>query len=135
MRAICLTEWIEDISCLLAGYQAELSLRNDTTTSQTPDLTYLNKSVKAMKWEEIEAFLSKIVHGHRKTVLLSNNMYVITQAPEKGEEPCLPHGLSVVNTYTEMTTGSRHVTIVIKNQTAVLIIIGKGIKVILGGNC
>ena len=56
-------------------------------------------------------------------------MYVITQAPEKGKEPCLPHGLSVVNTYTEMTTGSRHVAVVIKNQTAALIIVSKGIKV------
>ena len=64
-----------------------------------------------------------------KTVLLGNNMNIRTQAPEKGEEPCLPHGLSVMNTYTEMTTGNRHVTIVMKNQTAAPIIIGKGIKV------
>ena len=63
-----------------------------------------------------------------KTVLLGN-MYVITQTPEKGEEPCLPHGLSVVNTYTEMTTGSRHVAVVIRNQTATSIIITKDIKV------
>ena len=41
----------------------------------------------------------------------------------------MPHSLSMVNAYTKMTTGSRHVTVVIKNQTAVLIIIGKGIKV------
>ena len=53
----------------------------------------------------------------------------MTQAPEKGEEPCLPHSLSVVNTYNEMTSGSRHVTVGIKNQTAALIIIGKGINV------
>ena len=53
----------------------------------------------------------------------------MTQAPEKGEEPCLSHSVGVVNTYTEKTTWSRYVTIVIKNQTAVPIIIGKGIKV------
>ena len=41
----------------------------------------------------------------------------------------MPHGISMVNTYTEMTTGSRCVVIVIKNQTAALIIIGKDIKV------
>ena len=62
-------------------------------------------------------------------MLLGNNVYIMTKDPEKGEEPCLPYGLSKVNTYTEMTTGSRQVTIVIKNQTAALIIIGKGIKV------
>ena len=90
---------------------------------------HLNEAVKTTKWEEIEVFSSKIVHGHTKTVLLGNNMHVMTQAPEKGEEPCLPHSLSMANTYTEMATGSRHITIVIKNQTAALIIIGKGIKV------
>ena len=115
-------------SCLLAGCQAELSLKNDTNASQTPGQTDLNEVVKTMKWEEIEAFSSKIVHGHTKTVLLGKNIYVMMQAPEKGKEPSLPHGPSVVNTYTEMTTGSRHVTIVIKNQTAVPIVIGKGIK-------
>ena len=56
-------------------------------------------------------------------MLLGNNMYVMTKVLEKGKEPCLPHGLSVVNTYTEKTTGSRHVAIVIKTQTAVPIII------------
>ena len=54
-------------------------------------------------------------------------MYIMTQAPEKGEEPCLPHGLCMANTYTKMTTRSKHVAVVIKNQMAVLITIGKGV--------
>ena len=53
----------------------------------------------------------------------------MTQAPEKGEELCLPHGLRVANTYTKMTTGSKHVTVVIRTQIATLIIINKGVKV------
>ena len=85
--------------------------------------------MKTTSQEEIEAFSSKIVHGHTKIVLLGNIMYIITQAWEKGEEPCLPHGLIMATTYTKMTTSSRHVAIVIKNQAAVLITIGKGIKV------
>ena len=117
------------ISCLLAECHAELSLKNDTANNQSPGLTNLDKAVKTMKWKEIEPFSSKIVHGHTKTVLLGNNMYIMMQAPEKGEEPCLMHGLSMVDTYTEITTGSRHVAVVIKNQTAVLIIISKGIMV------
>ena len=122
------------ISHLLAECWAELCFKNDRTASQTSGLTDLNEAVKTMKQEEIEAFLSKIVHGHTKTVLLGNNMYLMTQAPEKGEEPCLPHLLSMVNTYTKMTTGSRHVAIVIKNQTAALIFIGKGIKWVVAAN-
>ena len=61
--------------------------------------------------------------------LLGNNMYVMTQDPERGGKACLPHSLSVANTYNEMTTGSRHITVVIRNQTTVLIIISKGIKI------
>ena len=48
------------ISHLLAGCQAELSLKNDTTTSQVPDPTDLNEAVKMMKWEEIEAFCLRL---------------------------------------------------------------------------
>ena len=117
------------ISHLLDGHLAELSLKNDTTASPIPSMTDLNQVVKTMKWEDIEASSSKIVHGHTNTVLLGNNMYVITQAPEKGKEPCVSHGLSMANTYTEMATQSRCVTIVIKNQIAVPTIISKGIKV------
>ena len=82
-----------------------------------------------MKWEEIEAFSSQIVHGCTKTVLWGNDIYVMTQAPEKGEEPSVPHGLCMANTYTELTTGSKCVAVVIKNQVAAPIAIGKGIKI------
>ena len=107
----------------------ELSLKDNTIASPIPDLTDLNEAMKTMKQEEIEALLSKIIHAHTRTVLLGNNMYVMTQAPEKGEELCLSHGLSVANAYTEMTTGSKHVTTVMKNQIAAPIIISKGVKV------
>ena len=74
-------------------------------------------------------FSSQIVHGCTKTVLQGNNMYVMTQGSEKGEESCLPHGLCVANTYTEMTTGSKCVATMIKNLMAVQITIDKGIKI------
>ena len=116
------------ISHLLAGCWAELSLKNNATASPTPELINLNEAARTTKQEEVEGFSSKIVHGHTKTVLLGSNMYVVTQAPGRGEEPCVPHGLSVANSYTKMTTGNRCVAMVIKNQMALLIVIGKGIK-------
>ena len=61
-------------------------------------------------------------------MLLGNNVYVMTQTPEKGKEPCWPHGLSVANTYSEMTTGSKCVAIVIKYQTAALILSARGLR-------
>ena len=53
----------------------------------------------------------------------------MSQTSGKGEEPCLPHGPSMANTYPEMTTGNRHVAMVVKNQTAAPIDIIKGINV------
>ena len=55
-------------------------------------------------------------------------MHVMTQALGKGEEPCLPHGLRVMNTYTKMTTGSKSVEVMVKNLTTALTTITKGIK-------
>ena len=78
------------ISCLLAGCQTELSLKYDVTASPILDPSDLNEAVKTTKWEEIGAFSCKIMHGCTKTVLLGNNMYVMTQAPEKGKESCFP---------------------------------------------
>ena len=117
------------ISCLLAGCWVVLSLKNNITTRSIPDPTDINEAVKMMKQEEIGTFLSQIVHGHTKIVLWGSSMYMTTQAPEKGEEPCLPHGLCLANTYIEMTIGSKCVATVIKNQMDALITIGKGIKI------
>ena len=56
-------------------------------------------------------------------------MHMVMQILEGGDEPCLPYGLSVMNTYTKMTTGSKRVAVVVKNLIATLITIAKGIKV------
>ena len=60
-----------------------------------------------MTKKEMDAFLSKIIHGQMKTMLLENNMHVMTQSLKGGDGPHLPHGLNVVNTYTEVISGSK----------------------------
>ena len=55
-------------------------------------------------------------------------MHMMTQTLEGGDGPCFPHGLSVMNTYTEMTTRNNHI-VVLKNLTATLITIAKGVNV------
>ena len=77
------------ISHLLAGHWAELFLKNDTTASQTPGPTGFEWSCKNNEMRRNRSLLSKIVHGYMKTVLLGNNIYIMTQALEKGEEHCL----------------------------------------------
>ena len=95
----------------------------------TVDLTGLKEAVKTTKKEEIDTFSSKVIHGQMETMLLGNNMHVMTHSLKGGDGPHLPHGLSVVNTYTEVISGSKSVAVVVKNLTAVPITIAKGINV------
>ena len=114
------------IAQLLACWWAELLIQKEMVTNQAVDPTDLNEVVKTTKKEEVDAFSSKIIHGWMKTLLLGNNMYVMTQSLKGGDGPHLPHGLSVVNTYTEVISGSRWVVVVVKNLTAASITIIHG---------
>ena len=98
--------------------------------NQAVDPTNLNEAVKTTKKEEVDAFSTKIIHSQMKTLLLGNNMYVMTQSLKGGDGPHLPHGLTVANTYTKVISGCKQVTLVVKNLTAASVSIAKGIKVI-----
>ena len=77
----------------------------------------------------MEAFYSNIIHGQTKTLLLENNMHIMTQPLTGGDGPHLVHGLNVVNMCTEVISGSKQVAVVVKNLTAALITVTKGNKV------
>ena len=53
----------------------------------------------------------------------------MTQSLKGGDGPHLPLGLSVVNTYNKVISGSKWVAVVVKNLVAILITITKGVKV------
>ena len=40
-------------------------------------------------------------------MFLGSNMHMMIQTLERGDGPCLTYGLSIMNTYTEMTAGSK----------------------------
>ena len=65
------------IAHLLACHLAELSFKSDAITPPTVDPTNLSEVVKKTKRGEIDTFLSKIIHGQIKTLLLGSNMHVI----------------------------------------------------------
>ena len=93
------------------------------------DLTDLNDAVKTTKREEINAFSSKIIHAQTKTMFLGSNMHMMAQTLKEEDGPCLPHGLSIMNTYTKMTMGSKSVVVIVKNLTAAQITINEGVKI------
>ena len=90
----------------MACWQAGLLNQRETAANQMVDLTNLNEAVKTTKKEEMNAFSSKIIHGQMKTLVLGNNMYVMTQSLKVADGSHLPHSLSVVNTYTKVISGS-----------------------------
>ena len=94
----------------------------------TMDPTNLKEADKMTKKEEIDAFSSKIIHSQMKTMLLGNNMHVMTQSLRGGDGPHLPYSSSVVNIYTEVISGNKWVVVVVKNLTAAPISIAKGVK-------
>ena len=88
------------ISHLLVCHWAELSLVTETTVNQTVDPTNLNKTVKTIMKEGINAFSSKIMYAWPNTMYLGSNMLVMMQALEGGNDSHLPHELSILNAYT-----------------------------------
>ena len=56
-------------------------------------------------------------------------MCVMTQSLKGGDGPHLPHGMSVVDMYTEVISRSKQVQVVVKNLMAIPITIAKDIKV------
>ena len=51
------------------------------------------------------------------TVFMKCNLHVMMHALCKGDKP-LPHGLAAQNTYIEMITGSKTISVVVRNLTA-----------------
>ena len=117
------------VSHLFTCHQAELSIRSEMAANQTMGPMNLNKAVKMIKNKEIEASSSKVIHAQTNTIFLGSNMHVMMQTLEEGHGPCLPHGLSVMNTFTEMATRSKQFVVMVKNLTATLVTIAKGVKV------
>ena len=89
---------------LLVCWQAELSIQQEAAINQT-DPTNVKVVVKMTK-KEINSFSSKIIHSQMKTMLLGNNIHVMTQSLKGGDGLQLPHSLSV-NLYTKVISGSK----------------------------
>ena len=103
------------VDWLVACQWAELSIWKETVADQAVDPINLDEAFKTTMKEEGDAFSSKIIHGWMKTLLLGSNMHVVTQSLKRGDGPHLPHGMSVVNMYTEVISGSKWVAVVVQN--------------------
>ena len=62
-------------------------------------------------------------------MFLGSNMHVMMQALKEGTGSCLPHRLSIRNTYTEKATGNKRIVVLVKNLTTAPITITKGLNI------
>ena len=65
----------------------------------------------------IDAFLSYVIHARMKTAHTGEGINVMAQALHT-EDGSLPQGLKVQNIYTELHSGSKNVTVMVRNSMA-----------------
>ena len=65
----------------------------------------------------IDAFLSHVIHARMRTAHTGEGINVMTQALH-AKDVSLPQGLTVQNVYTELCSGSKNVTVVVRNSMA-----------------
>ena len=114
---------------LLAYHQAELSLKEETAMHQTVDQTDLAGGSQNDKKGRGRCFFIQNNTWPNEKPVPQNNMNVMTQFLKGDDGHHLPHGLSVVNTYTKVISGRNQVVVVVKNLMAIMITIVKGVKV------
>ena len=97
----------------------ELSIKNEAAANQTADPINLNEVVKTTKKAEIDAFFVQNHTWLNKNLTLGKQHACNDKGTEGGDGPYSPNGLSIVNTYTEVTTGSKGVAAVVTNLMAI----------------
>ena len=123
------TPWVNAwVTYLLAVHWANMKCIGGKVTKQPMNPTDLNEVVKTRRVRRSKG-------SHLKSSLLGwwqcswdGNLHVMTHALGKGNKP-LPYGLAVQDMYTEMTTGSKRVVVVVRNMTATPIMLKKNTPV------
>ena len=92
-------------------------MEDDKVAAGVLGLTEYDKVVTTKDTKTIDAFSSHIIHVRVRTAYMGMRSNVMTQALCV-EDGLLPQGLTIQNTYTEMHSGSKNVTTVLRNSTA-----------------
>ena len=116
------------VTYLLAGHWVNMTLISRNIAKWPINPTVLNEIMKTRKSEKIEGYLSKSIYAQTMTVFMGCNLHVMTHVLYGGDKP-LPQGLAVLNTYREMTTGSKSMPVVVRNMTATPITLKKNTAV------
>ena len=110
--------WVNaQVAYLLAVQQATATMENEKAAAGESDSTEYNEIVTTKDTETIDAFSSHVIHARMRTAHTGEGINVMTQAL-CAKDGSLPQCLTVQNAYTELHSGSKNVTVVVKNSTA-----------------
>ena len=110
------TPWVSTcVAYLLPAQQATATIEGSKTRDSGPsdyDLIVTTKET-----EIIDAFSSWVIHPKTKTAHQGEGINIMTQALHV-KDGSLPQGLMEQNSYTELCSGGKIVTVVVRNSTA-----------------
>ena len=111
-------EWVQGFQFC----QASLGKRLKFPTNTAEDPLDLDEKVLLTDKCTIPGFQSIITHGcTQRTMMMGNQLDIMTQAPYPEDKADLPNGLYVMRTYTELKDGSQNVSLVLRNLRGWLI--------------
>ena len=116
-------EWVQGFQF----HRASLGERLKFPTNTAEDPLDLDKKVLLIDKCTIPGFQSVVTHGRtQRTMMMGNQLNVMTQAPYSEDKADLPNGLYVMRMYTELKDGSRNVSLVLRNLTTRPIHLARG---------
>ena len=102
---------------LLAVWQATATIEDSKSVAGESDPSEYDKIVTTKDTKTIDAFSSHFIHAKKRTAHMGEGINVMTQALCT-EDGSLPHGLMVQNTYTELHSSGKNITVVVRNSMA-----------------
>ena len=110
--------WLNaQVAYLLAVWWAKTTVEDDKVVAGRSDPTDDDEVVITNEMETIGAFLSHIIHAKTEIAHTGMELNVMTQALH-AKDGSLPQGLTIQNTYTELCSGCKNVTVVVRNSMA-----------------
>ena len=110
--------WVNaQVAYLLAVWWATAMVENNKLDAGESDPSEYDEVVTTKDTETIDAFSSSIIHVRAGTAHTGEGISVMTQS-SCTEDGSLPQGLTVQNAYTELCSGSKNITVVVRNSTA-----------------
>ena len=100
---------------LLAVQQATATIEDAKVVVGESDPSDYDEVITTKDTKTIDAFSSYIIHARMRTAHTGEGFNVMTQALCT-EDGSLPQGLTVQNAYIELCSGSKNVTVVVRNS-------------------